>query len=165
MNTNPYDYNRPVPWIEPQPQAYYAGWPASTPGSERYHPAPEAQKLEPPRRSPQKAAPKPPVQPRMPKAQTLALARTLKRWLVVTSILGFGAFSGLAAFHQVGSTSTTSSSSTTTKSGQTTTPASSSSSQVAPTPTTSSGGFFNQQGGSSIGTGNSSQPASGTHTS
>jgi hypothetical protein len=44
---------------------------------------------------------------KMPKARAQALAHTLKRGLAISSIMGFGAFSGLVALHHVGSTSTT----------------------------------------------------------
>ena len=94
---------------------------------------------------------------KMPKARALALANTLKRWLAIASIVGFGTFGGLVALHQVSSTTTTSQSTSTNSS-------SSSSSQ-------NSNGFFKQQGGNTSGTSSSSSsssssaPVSGTHTS
>jgi hypothetical protein len=90
----------------------------------------------------------------MPRARALALTNTLKRWLVIASIVGFGAFGGLVAFHQVGTTaSQTSSTSSNTNS------TSSSSSQ-------NSNNFLNQQGGNTSGTSSSSStPVTGTHTS
>src|SRR5579864_5929857 len=47
-------------------------------------------------------AQKPKAPAKMPKAQALAMANTFKRWLVVASFVGFGTFSTLAAFHQIG---------------------------------------------------------------
>jgi hypothetical protein len=44
----------------------------------------------------------------MPKVQALALARTLKKWLAVASLVGFLSLSGLVAYHQVGTTTTAS---------------------------------------------------------
>jgi len=82
-----------------------------------------------------KQSPKKPAA--MPKARTLALAHTLKKWLTVASLVGFGTFSGLIAYHQLGSATTTSGTS------QTTT--------ATPTATQNSNNFF-QQGGNNIGT-------------
>lgn len=99
--------------------------------------------------------PKPPE--RMPKAQALALARTFKHWLVVASLVGFGTFSGLAAYHQVGTATRQSDQSNQTSSGP---------SQGIPTTPSSSNGFFNQQGGNNFGSSNASQgPISGSSTS
>ncbi|GCE28585.1 hypothetical protein KDA_40690 [Dictyobacter alpinus] len=49
---------------------------------------------------------------KMPKAQALEMANKLKHWFAVSSILGFGAFGGLVALHQVGSTTSTATTST-----------------------------------------------------
>lgn len=98
---------------------------------------------------------KPKAPEKMPKARTLALARTLKRWLAVVSIMGFGTFSGLVALHQVG---TTASQSTQTSSGSsTTTPTTTSSSSTSTSSSSSqnSNGFFNQ-GGNNFGSSTSS---------
>jgi cytoskeletal protein RodZ len=46
--------------------------------------------------------------PRMPKARALALVGIFKRWIVMTSLVGFLSLSGLAALHRTGTTSTTS---------------------------------------------------------
>jgi hypothetical protein len=89
---------------------------------------------------------------KMPKARVLALANTLKRWLVVASLVGFGTLVTLAAYHQIGSTATSSGTSNTSS-------ATSSSSQ-------DDGSFLQQQGGSNIGsTSSSSTVVSGTRTS
>lgn len=94
---------------------------------------------------------------RMPKARALALARTLKKWLVIASLASFGTFSGLVAYHQVGTTATS------TKSG-------SSQKTVSATPSSSqnsnSNSFFKQQGGNNFGSNNSSSTsASGSDSS
>jgi hypothetical protein len=94
------------------------------------------------------AGQKPRVPEKMPKARALALAQTLKKWLAVVSIVGFGTFSGLVALHQVG---TTASQSTQTSSGSSTTSTSSSSSQK-------SNSFLNQ-GGNNLGSSTSSSTA------
>ena len=97
------------------------------------------------------------VPEKMSKARVLALANTLKRWLAVASILGFGIFGGLVALHQVGTTASQSSQSSSGASN--TSSISSSSSQ-------NSNSFFNQQGGNTSGTSSSSSSAvTGTHTS
>src|SRR5207245_2228404 len=101
--------------------------------------------------------PRPPE--KMPKARALALVRTLKRWLVVASLVSFGTFSGLVALHQVGSTTVASQSSSTSSGSSQTTSSSNSSTQ-------NSSSSLNQQGGNNIGSSSSSQtPVSGTHTS
>src|SRR5207245_1387760 len=99
---------------------------------------------------------KPKLPERMPKPRTLALVRKFKQWLVVTSLVSFGTFSGLAAYHQVNATTTASQ--TSSVSSQTT-PASTSSSQR-------SNSFFNQQGSNNFGSSSSSQaPVSGSSVS
>lgn len=123
METNPYEYDRTVPWIPQQNVG--------------------AQFIAPSR------APKPKSPERMPKARALALARALKKWLVIASFVSFGTLSGLVAFHQVG---------TTTSNTSHTNQSSSKSSQATATATpSSSNGFFDQQGGNNLGSSNSSQ--------
>src|SRR6266852_1879254 len=80
---------------------------------------------------------------KMPKQRVLALANTLKKWLAIASIVGFGTFGGLVAFHQVGTTTQTSSASSQTKS------TSSSSSK-------NNNNFLQQQGGNTGGSSKSS---------
>ena len=144
METNPYEYDRTIPWIPQQNQLYEGGYVTDRAGQQR---SPDLQNQRPQqRRVDQK--PKPPE--RMPKARALALARALKKGLVIASLVSFGAFSGLVAYHQVGTTTTANQ----TSSGSSqATPASTSSSQ-------NSNGFFNQQGGNNFGSSNSSQGSS-----
>jgi hypothetical protein len=99
---------------------------------------------------------KPPVQvksqgkgtsssPRMPKAKAQSLARTLKRLVVVASLLGFSGFTWLANSNATTQASSNQSSSTTTTSSSQST-------------STSSGSFFSQQGSSySFGSSTTSQ--------
>lgn len=100
---------------------------------------------------------------RMSKAETLELLSSLKRALVVSSLVAFGVLSGLVATNVVGSST-----------GASTPSGGDSSSQSAPAQSTDpfhgddSGGFFNQQGGggSGFGSGGSGQaPFTGSHTS
>ena len=139
MGTNPYEYDRSVPWI-PQQNQYYAEREAAV----RPRQQPSNLQNQRPQQKGQGQKPKP-----MPKARTLALVHTFKKWLVVASFVGFGTLSGLAAFHQVAATTTTTASQT----KQTT----SSSSQKSTTSSSSSSGFLGQQGGNNFGTGSSSQ--------
>ncbi len=84
---------------------------------------------------------------KMSKARALALAGTLKRWLVVASFVGFGTFSGLAAFHQVSSTSTSTHSSSSSQNSS----SSSSSSNSSTNSSSSSGSSLNQSGSNNFG--------------
>ena len=108
METNPYEYSTKVPWVPQQNQLYESAYVTTSSGSQR-SPVSQNQGLA-QRGVGQKS--KPPE--RMPKARALALVRTFKKWLVVASVVSFGTFSGLAAFHQV---STTTSQVTNTSSG------------------------------------------------
>ena len=149
METNLYDYDTTVQWTPQQNPLNKDRFVTAQAGQQGF-PRPQNPK---PRQS--TVGQKPRAPEKMPKAQTLALARTLKRWLAVASIVGFGTFSGLVALHQVG---TTTSQSTQTSSGSSTISTSSSSTQK-------SNSFLNQ-GGNNFGTSSSSSTAaSGTHTS
>ena len=142
METNPYEYSTTVPWIPQQNQLYESAYVTTSSGSQR-PPVSQNQGLA-QRGVGQKS--KPPE--RMPKARALALVRTFKKWLVVASVVSFGTFSGLAAFHQV---SITTSQATNTSSGT---------SQKTSTTTSSSqssNSFLNQQGSNNFGSSNSSQ--------
>jgi hypothetical protein len=87
--------------------------------------------------------PRPPA--RMPRERALALARTLKRWLIAASLVGFGTFSGLVALHQAGQSAQASSTTPTSSS------TSSSSSSSSGTQTWSRRHrFFDQQGGNTF---------------
>ncbi len=158
METNPYEYNGTVPWIPQQNQRYESNYVTAHTGQQR----PAVLQNQKPQQRSVDQKPKPPKP--MPKARALALARTFKKWLVIASLVSFGTFSGLVAFHQVGTTATQTSSASSQK---TTTTASSQ----------NGSSFLNQQGGNKFGSSNSSQgsnsgssnssqaPVSGSHTS
>jgi len=141
METNPYEYSTKVPWIPQQNQLYESTYVTTSSGSQR--PSVSQNQGLAQRGVGQKSK----LLERMPKARALALVRTFKKWLVVASVVSFGTFSGLAAFHQVSTTSqaTNTSSGTSQKTSTTTT-----SSQ-------SSNSFLNQQGSNNFGSSNSSQ--------
>src|SRR5437588_11572790 len=120
METNTYEYDTSIQW-KPQQNQFYEGRYVSPRTGQR---PPVLQKQRP---QPGSGNQKPRPPQKMPKAQTLALARMFKKWLVVASIVSFGTFSGLVALHQVGSTTTTSNS-TSSKSSQTTSTSNTSSS-------------------------------------
>ncbi len=158
MEMNPYEYDTTIPWI-PQQNQLYEGRNATAHASQPRPPV--SQNLRPqPRGGNQK--PKPPE--KMPKAQALALAKRLKKWLVVVSLVSFGSLSWLVAFHQVGTIANQTSSGSSQS-----TPATNSSSQ-------NNNSFLNQ-GGNNFGSSNASQgstsgssstssaPVSGSHTS
>src|SRR6266704_7066730 len=127
MEKDLYDYDTTVQGT-PQQKRLYEGRLVTAQTSQQQLPRPQIQGL------PQSAVGQKPKAPeKMPKARALALARTLKRWLAVASIVGFGTFSGLVALHQVATTATT------TSSGSSTNSTSSSSSQ-------NSNSFLNQGG-------------------
>lgn len=151
------DYDTRASWTPQQNQFYEGGFVTSQNGRQQ---RPRLQNPEQPQRGVGQKSRGP---EKMPKARALALANTLKRWLVIASIVSFGTFGGLVALHQVGTTASQSTSSQTNST-------STSSSQ-------SNNNFFNQQGGNNIGTSSSSQGSnsgsstssstvvSGTHTS
>ncbi len=98
METNPKDYDRRVSWISQQNQPSTAG-PVTAQDAQQQHSRPQNPG---PRGAGQKKRPP----QKMPRARAQALATKLKRGLAISSIVGFGAFSGLVALHQVGSTTT-----------------------------------------------------------
>jgi hypothetical protein len=151
METNPYKYDTTLPWI-PQQNQVYEGREGTPQVGQQQLPRPQNQGL------PQHNMAQKPIAPeKMPKSRALALANTLKRWLAVASIVGFGTIGGLAAFHQV---NTATSQSTQSSSGSSNTSSTSSSSSQ------NSNNFFKQQGGNTNGTSSSSQGSnSGTSTS
>src|SRR5947209_6144737 len=112
MEKNPYEYEgyyQTVPWV-PQQNQPSAGSYATARSSQQRAPVPAQQ------RSQQKGVgQKPKLAERMPKARALALAGTLKKWIVIASLASFSVFGGLAAYHQVGTTSSQSSSGSTQK--------------------------------------------------
>jgi hypothetical protein len=145
METNFKEYNTQASW-SPQQYQLYEGR-VVTPQSSRQQ-LPRPQYVGQPQHG---AGQKPKAAVKMPKARTLALANTLKRWLAIASIVSFGTFGGLVALHQVGTTTQTSSSSSTNST-------SSSSSQ-------NGNNFLQQQGGNTGGTSSSSTNNSSTSSS
>ena len=149
MEKNLYDYDIAVQGTT-EPNQLYEGRFVSAQAGQQQLPRPQNQRV-----SQQGVGQKPRATEKMPKARALDLARTLKRGLVVASIVGFGTFGGLVALHQVG---TTASQSTKTSSGSSTNSTSSSSSQ-------NSNSFLNQ-GGNNLGSSTSSSTSvSGSSTS
>jgi cytoskeletal protein RodZ len=150
METHPYNYDTTLPWIPQQNQVYEGG--GVTPQfSQQQLPRPQNQGV-----PPRSAGQKPKAPEKMPRSRALALANTLKRWLAVASIVGFGTIGGLAAFHQV---NTATSQSTQSSSGSSNTSSTSSSSSQ------NSNNFLKQQGGNTSGTSNSSTSSSSTSSS
>jgi len=153
METNLIDYDTRASWIPPQNQHYEGG--LVTP-QDSWQELPRPQNRGLPQRG---VGQKPRAAEKMPKKQALALARILKRWLVVASIVSFGTFGGLVAFHQVGTTASQISS------GSSKTNSTSSSSSK------NNNNFLKQQGGNTSGTSSSSssssssKPVTGTSTS
>src|SRR3989442_12276633 len=147
METNAYEYDRTISWIPQQNQRYEGNYVTAHTGQQR----PVVLQNQKPQQRSVDQKPKPPRP--MPKARALALARTFKKWLVIASLVSFGTFSGLAAFHQVGTTTTQASSASSQK-----TPTTTASAQKTTTTTASSqnsSSFLNQQGGNNFGSSNS----------
>ena len=142
METNPYEYDTTVPW-RPQQNQLYEGRYANAHTSQIRPPVLQNQ-----RPQPGNGKPRPPE--KMPKARVLALAHRLKRWLAIASVISFGTFSGLVAFHNVGSTTTASQSTSTSSRSSQKTSSSNSSSQ-------NSSSFLKQKGGNNLGSSSSSQ--------
>jgi hypothetical protein len=156
METNPYEYDRTLPWTPQQIQLFQSG-PAAVQDTQPQLPRPQNQGV-----LKQSAGQKPKAPQKMPKVRALALANMLKRGLAVASIVAFGTFGGLVALHEVGTTTVQS---TQSSSGSSTTISTSSSSSQ------NSNNFLKQQGGNTGGTSSSSTstssstPVTGTHTS
>src|SRR5437763_8691574 len=113
METNPQDYDRRASWIPPQNQRYEGR--VATPQYGRQ----QLTRPQSPEQLQRVVGQEPGTPQKMPRTRVLALANTLKRWLAIASIVGFGTFSGLVALHQVGTTTTrTSSTSSQTSSSQ-----------------------------------------------
>lgn len=154
METNPYQYDnyvRTVPRV-PQQNQYSEGRYVTAPTSQQRSAVLPNQRLQ-----QRGGAHSPKSAERMPKARALALARTLKKWLVIASLVSFGTFSGLVAYHQVATAATS------TKSGE------SKQKTVSATPSSSqnsNNSFFKQQGGNNFGSDSSSSTsASGSSSS
>ena len=149
MQTNINDYDTRASRIPPQNQPYSRFVTSQDGRSQFALPQNLAQTQHP-------AGQKPRAPEKMPKAREMALANKFKRGFAIASIVGFGAFGGLVALHQVGTTATQ------TSSGSSSSNSSSSSSSQ------NSNNFLNQQGGNTNGTSSSSSSSStvsGTHTS
>src|SRR6266568_712250 len=83
METNPYDYDTRASWTAQQNQPYEGDYVAVRTAQQR-PPVPQNQGVKQQGGVQKPKAPKP-----MPKARALALAHTLKKWVVATSLLGF----------------------------------------------------------------------------
>ena len=142
MQKNPNEFDRSAFWRSPQEQQHANSYP------DMYAPQPPAA-FQGQRQQQLGGGIQPKRKARMPKAQAVALALTLKRWLLVVSLAGFASLSGLVAYHQTGATTSQKSSSST---------------QATPTATSSSqqdnNSFFNQQDGNNFGTNTSSSQGS-----
>ena len=92
MQTNPYEDDRPLPWI-PQQNQFYEG------GSNmvRSNQQPLAQQYQGIQQRGGYQTSKP--LERMPKTQALELVNVYKKRLIVASLMVFGLLSGLVAFH------------------------------------------------------------------
>lgn len=106
-------------------------------------------------------------QARMPKQKAIELVSSLKKGIVVSSVMGFGLIGLLAAGHVIGTTATTvtnsnSSSSTSQSNSSNSNPSNNSSSS---TSQSNGGGFFSQGGGFGFGSGSSQSSSSGTSVS
>jgi hypothetical protein len=170
MENNLYDYDfyeePTVAWVPPQQQVAqgkpkeepFYEYPGSYAPDERASGGEQRREAAPRR---QQAGAKP---ARMSKAETLEVADALKKFLIVASIIGFGALSGLAASHVTGVTSSHAAPSST---------APSFNGPQSPENDDNSGGFFNQgnpnnqgnQGGYQFGSGNSQSPFTGSRSS
>jgi hypothetical protein len=168
METNPYNYDTAIPWIPQQNQLYRGGDGRVYANQQR---SPVVQNQRPQQRLQQRdGGQKPKVAERMPKARALALVSKFKKGLVVASLVSFGTVSGLAAFHNIG---TTASSTSKTSSG------SSQSTSTSTSSSQNSNSFLNQRGsnlgstssssgttsGSSSSSSSSQSPVTGSHTS
>jgi hypothetical protein len=158
MQTNINDYDRHASRIPPQNQPYSRFITSQDGRSQFALPQNLVQTQHP-------AGQKPRAPEKMPKARAMALANKFKRGFAIASIVGFGAFGGLVALHQVGTTTSQSTQSSSGSSSSNSTNSSSSSSSQ------NSSNFLNQQGGNTSGTSSSSNSSSssstvsGTHTS
>jgi hypothetical protein len=138
METNPYNYDTAMPWVPQQNQLYRGG------DGRVYANQQRSSVVEQQRPQQRDGGQKPKVVERMPKARALALVSKFKKGLVVASLVSFGTVSGLAAFHQIG---TTTSSTSKTSSG---------SSQSTSTPSSKNSSSFLNQGGNNLGSSSSS---------
>src|SRR5258706_440837 len=158
METNPYEYDsydKSVAWIpqQNQPEPPYEGRYVREYTRQKQPSNVQNQRLQPAGKDQKPKAPE-----RMSKARALTLVHKFKKVLVVASILGFGSFSGLAAYHQAITTTSNSASNT-----QSTPATSSSSNSSSSSSNTSSSNPSSSNTGSNFGSSNSSSSSvSGT---
>ena len=189
-NTNSYNpYDDTIKWTPGQNNTqgqFYNGAPGMSPhppqAQMQYPPTPESyqrpvQATPPGQQMPR--TPRPSTPARMSKAQAKSMASSIKKGVVVASLVSFGTLSGLVATHLQAAASTQTQQSTPATNNQNTSPGSSSSSSTNSNPNdnsgsnqnstgSSSGGFFNQQGGGGYGFGNggsSQSPSTGSSVS
>jgi hypothetical protein len=105
----------------------------------------------------------PAKQPRMPKQKALELVSSLKKGIVVSSVMSFGVISLLATGHIVGTTTSTTTTKAPITSSSSTTTATSTTSSATATPTSTSSSSSNSSSTSS--SSNSSGPSFGTNSS
>jgi hypothetical protein len=152
METNPYDYDRTVPWYAQEHRLMETNpcdYDRTVPWYAQEHQLLEDRYASPAAYEEQKLK----VPKRMSKVQALALARSYKKWLVIASLVGFGVFSGVIAYQQAEVSANS---------------AASEDSQVTPMNSSSSNGFFEHRGEHHFGhrhRHDSQGPFSGTHTS
>ena len=149
MEPNPYEYNsynQPVAWIpqQNQPEPPYEGRyvrqytrPQQPPNVQNQRPQAAGKEQ------------KPKAPERMSKARALTLVRKFKKVLVVASLVGFGSFSGLAAYHQAITTTSQASNNTHTKSATGSSSTSSSSNSNSSSSSSNTGSNFGSSNSSS----------------
>ncbi len=150
MDRNPYDTS--IDWLQQSPaNKQESGYTARQQGS--------AQPQTPP--ATKKAAPA--KQQRMPKQKALKLISSLKKGIVVSSIMSFGVISLLATSHVVGTTTSATSTATPVTSSSSTATSASTSATATPSKTTTSSS--SNSSSSSFGTSSSQSSVSGTSVS
>ena len=149
METNPYQYNTTVAWIPQQNQHYESSYVTARTAQQR-SPVPQNRGM-----AQRGVGQKPRAAEKMPKARAQALVQSLKKWLAVASLVGFGTIGGLVAFLQVGTTSSASQSSSGSSNSKSTTKSSSQ----------NSNNFLNQGGGNLGSSSSSSTSVSGSSVS
>src|SRR5579859_860117 len=95
METNPYEYDRPLPWIPQENRLHEARYVPT-----RLSHQPSVMQYQEWQQRVQDHKPRP--QERMPKVRALELVSLFKKRLIVASLVLFGLLSGLVAYHQVG---------------------------------------------------------------
>ena len=150
MNKNPYDTS--IDWLQLQ-------YPVK--GQEPIYPSRQQGAPQPPTKMPAKQA-------RMPKQKALELVSALKKGIVVSSVISFGALGWLATGHVVGITANTTktvppvTSSSSNSSSSQSSSSNSSNNSSSSTSQSNGGGFFNQGGGFGFGSSSSQSSSSST---